>query len=74
MTTARTLTAANTMCAPRSNANLLERAHRFITLAKTRRALAQLDLRMLDDIGLCTREAQLEAARPFWDAPAFWRK
>lgn len=31
-----------------------------------RRALAQLDIRLLDDIGLTPRDAEQESAKPFW--------
>ncbi|MEO1688521.1 MAG: DUF1127 domain-containing protein [Pseudomonadota bacterium] len=34
-----------------------------------RSALARLDARMLDDVGLSEEAARREAARPFWDLP-----
>lgn len=34
--------------------------------ARSRRALAGLDARLLDDIGLAPRAAEAEAAKPFW--------
>ncbi|MET4103102.1 uncharacterized protein YjiS (DUF1127 family) [Roseovarius sp. MBR-78] len=36
-------------------------------IARQRRQLARLDDAALADIGLSRREAQREAARPFWD-------
>ena len=45
----------------------------YLGLWRQRRALAQLDAHRLDDIGLTRAEAQAEAARPIWDAPAHWR-
>jgi len=43
------------------------------SLMRQRRALAQLDAERLDDIGLSADAARKEAARPIWDAPAYWR-
>ena len=40
---------------------------------RQRRQLLQLDDRRLDDIGLDRNQALREAARPFWDGPAYWR-
>lgn len=34
--------------------------------ARSRQALAGLDARLLEDIGLAHREAESEAAKPFW--------
>lgn len=39
-------------------------------VARERRALAKLDARLLRDIGLDQGSAEVESARPFWDAPA----
>jgi uncharacterized protein YjiS (DUF1127 family) len=39
-------------------------------LARERRTLTTLDARLLRDIGLDAADAEREAARPFWDAPA----
>ncbi|MGO4851245.1 DUF1127 domain-containing protein [Phaeovulum sp. W22_SRMD_FR3] len=41
-------------------------------LARQRRQLAELEPHLLRDIGLTADEAQTEAARPRWDAPAHW--
>jgi len=46
----------------------------LIGLARSRKALADLDDRMLRDIGLTRAEARSEAARPAWDVPAGWRR
>ncbi|WP_299615189.1 DUF1127 domain-containing protein [uncultured Tateyamaria sp.] len=40
---------------------------------RSRRALARLDARALDDIGLNTERAARESAKPIWDVPANWR-
>ncbi|WP_299045638.1 DUF1127 domain-containing protein [uncultured Tateyamaria sp.] len=40
---------------------------------KSRRALARLDARALDDIGVDARRAARESAKPIWDVPATWR-
>jgi uncharacterized protein YjiS (DUF1127 family) len=39
-------------------------------LARERRTLTTLDARLLRDIGVEAADAEREAARPFWDAPA----
>ncbi len=41
-------------------------------LARSRRALGQLDAQALRDIGLSPAAAQAEAQRPIWDVPANW--
>ncbi|KIC46947.1 hypothetical protein RA28_04285 [Ruegeria sp. ANG-S4] len=46
----------------------------FLSLARQRRALARLDARALEDIGVTREQAQSEAARPMWDAPDNWLK
>lgn len=46
---------------------------RFIALRRSRRALAALDAAALRDVGISPADAQAEAARPIWDAPAAWR-
>lgn len=45
----------------------------LIALWRQRRALAALDPSRLDDLGLTSRAAEAEAARPFWDVPDHWR-
>ncbi len=46
----------------------------LLGLARQRRALTRLDDRALEDIGLTRREADIESARPIWDAPDNWVK
>ncbi|WP_147103442.1 DUF1127 domain-containing protein [Tateyamaria sp. syn59] len=45
----------------------------LLSVWKSRRALAQLDDRALDDIGVNARQAARESAKPIWDVPATWR-
>ncbi|MEL6618690.1 MAG: DUF1127 domain-containing protein [Pseudomonadota bacterium] len=40
---------------------------------RSRRALARLDARALNDIGVSADRAAREAAKPVWDVPANWR-
>ncbi len=42
----------------------------WLTLARERRLLAQLDDRALHDIGLSRADADEESRRPFWDHAA----
>jgi uncharacterized protein YjiS (DUF1127 family) len=44
-----------------------------LSVARQRHDLAQLDERMLSDIGLSADEAQKEANRAPWDVPSHWR-
>lgn len=48
---------------------LLDRFLQWLTLARTRRALAALDERALHDIGIDRATAMEEAAKPFWRGP-----
>jgi uncharacterized protein YjiS (DUF1127 family) len=45
----------------------------LLSLWRSRRALAQLDARALEDIGVTAKEAHDEATRPVWDVPATWK-
>lgn len=45
----------------------------YFALARQRNDLAQLDERMLSDIGLTVDDAQTEAKRAPWDVPTHWR-
>ncbi|WP_281857829.1 DUF1127 domain-containing protein [Litoreibacter halocynthiae] len=45
----------------------------YVDLYRQRRALAALDDSRLADIGLSRLEADAEASRPVWDAPAYWK-
>lgn len=49
------------------------RLAQWAALARQRQSLARLDDSALCDIGLSRRDAEAEAARPFWDAPSNWR-
>jgi uncharacterized protein YjiS (DUF1127 family) len=44
-----------------------------MALARSRRSLARLDPRLVQDIGLSVDEANAEARRPVWDAPLHWK-
>ena len=44
-----------------------------LELSRQRRALARLDARALDDIGVSRSQAEAEARRPPSDAPDSWR-
>ncbi len=45
----------------------------MLNVWRSRRALARLDTRGLDDIGISADRAAAEAAKPIWDVPATWR-
>ena len=45
----------------------------MLAVWRSRRALAQLDPRALDDIGVTASRAAAEAAKPIWDVPTNWR-
>lgn len=45
----------------------------YLALWQQRRALAKMDDRQLDDIGVSRADALAEATRPLWDVPAHWR-
>ncbi len=53
---------------------LSRRVSLWTALARQRAALARLDDTALRDVGLSPEDARIEAARPFWDAPAHWCK
>jgi uncharacterized protein YjiS (DUF1127 family) len=44
----------------------LEKRLSWVVRSRQRRALAELDKRFLDDIGVSPDEARREAAKPFW--------
>ena len=46
---------------------------RMVNVWRSRRALARLDSRRLEDIGLTPKRAAKEEAKPIWDVPANWR-
>jgi uncharacterized protein YjiS (DUF1127 family) len=45
----------------------------LFSIARERRQLARLDDHILRDIGISRDEAETEASRVGWDAPAHWR-
>ncbi|MFZ1469653.1 MAG: DUF1127 domain-containing protein [Paracoccaceae bacterium] len=49
------------------------RIGRILALRRQRTRLAQLDDRILRDIGVTPYQAWVEANRPSWDPPAHWR-
>ncbi|MGB3243063.1 MAG: DUF1127 domain-containing protein [Sulfitobacter sp.] len=57
---------------PRS-AGWLPRILAARALWRSRRALSHLTPEQLADIGVTPKQAEKEAARPFWDAPDHWR-
>lgn len=44
----------------------------LIAAQKSRTALAKLDQRGLDDVGLTARDVAKELAKPVWDVPSKW--
>ncbi len=65
---ARTLTmgSAPTTLAPKLP-GILNRIMTWMQIARERSQLAELDAKMLRDIGLSETDAAFEARRPFWD-------
>ncbi len=47
---------------------------RAINLLRSRRQLNTLSDAQLCDIGITRAQAEAEAARPVWDAPASWKR
>ena len=54
--------------------SLIGAAFSLLALSRSRQALADLDARALEDIGLTPHDARREASRPVWDVPANWLK
>lgn len=52
--------------------NPIRKALAWHELARQRRALRNLDPKLLNDIGIPREQALREARRPFWDAPDHW--
>jgi len=73
MTTRATPVPPVSLARPARLAGLGARIGQAIALRRSRRALAQLDDRLLRDIGLSRSEAEAELARSPWDAPPHWR-
>jgi uncharacterized protein YjiS (DUF1127 family) len=59
--------------APRRPLSLGQRFRAALHLRRQRRALAEMDDRMLADMGLTRSQALNEAVRPIWDVPQNWR-
>ncbi|MFW8593539.1 DUF1127 domain-containing protein [Cribrihabitans neustonicus] len=51
---------------------LLDRLKLHLAVWRSRRQLARLDARALEDIGLTRSEAEEESRRAFWSAPDHW--
>ena len=64
------LTRSRTVFAPKRTKRFTLR--HFLSLWRQRRHLSQVDDRLLKDIGLSRREAEIEAQRPLWDVPNHW--
>lgn len=43
-----------------------------LLLVRSRRSLAHIDDRLLDDVGISPDQARAEAQRPIWDVPQRW--
>ncbi|MEC7965929.1 MAG: DUF1127 domain-containing protein [Pseudomonadota bacterium] len=70
-----TMTSHSAACLPAATRkSVLSRLMDLNALYRQRRALKSLDSAALSDMGLSRAEAEAEAARPVWDAPANWIK
>lgn len=56
-----------------SSRDVWSRVMAALMLYRSRRALAQLDSHILNDIGISREQALSEAKRAVWDAPSRWR-
>ncbi|MBC7478171.1 MAG: DUF1127 domain-containing protein [Pseudorhodobacter sp.] len=56
-----------------SSRDVWSRVMATLMLYRSRRALAQLDSHILNDIGISREQALSEAKRAVWDAPSRWR-
>ncbi len=52
---------------------LMTRILCVLSLQRQRNQLADLDVAMLEDIGITRAQAQAESARSCWDAPEHWQ-
>ena len=68
-----TLSRSSSFGLPRS-ISLIGATFSLLALSRSRQALADLDARALQDIGIDATEARREAARPVWDVPCNWLK
>ena len=58
---------------PMTPSSLIANARNRLAVWRSRRALARLDARALEDIGVTAAQAQAEACLTIWDVPANWR-
>ncbi|KMK67840.1 DUF1127 domain-containing protein [Puniceibacterium sp. IMCC21224] len=68
------LTTAFSRAVPHTRTSLFDILLSLDALRRQRRQLAALDNHALADLGLTRSQAQTEAARPVWDAPAIWKQ
>ena len=52
---------------------LLQKLQDMRALARQRQHLGTLDTHLLQDIGITRTQAENEAGKPSWQAPAHWR-
>ena len=64
----QTRSSIQTGCRPGLVARLLA----LVALHRQRISLANLDARLLADVGLTREQANSEIERPIWDAPPHW--
>ncbi|MGA9411066.1 MAG: DUF1127 domain-containing protein [Roseobacter sp.] len=58
---------------PMTLASLLANTQKRLSVWRSRRALAELDARALEDIGVSPAQAHAEARLSIWDVPANWK-
>ncbi len=49
-----------------STGKIIKKAKFWASRSRQRKQLARLDMRMLADIGITAKQAQVEMAKPFW--------
>jgi uncharacterized protein YjiS (DUF1127 family) len=54
--------------------SLVTRMSAALALHRSRARLAELDMHLLDDIGVDEKTARTEARRSLWDAPDAWKR
>lgn len=57
-----------------SRTHVLRTARHWHAVARSRKALANLDDAALTDLGLTKSQAKVESSRSAWDAPSNWIK
>ncbi|MDK3073672.1 DUF1127 domain-containing protein [Sedimentitalea sp. JM2-8] len=65
---------AASRCPPVARPSLGARIARAYGLWLQRQQLRRLDDAALRDIGISRAQAEIEASRPIWDAPASWTR